>query len=219
MVTRTLSSLLLFTAIALGSCSLLNNSETAQTTPAEDPAPSETIEPVASPPEAAGNVLVGSDGASQITLPEGWTEDRELHDSAEIQASRRDREMYVIVLSESKQDFQDLTLEQHSEITRGLLQQSLTDAAVTGPTGVNQINGNPAVQYEIRGAIEGINVAYLHTTVETPNNFHQVLAWTLPSNFERNQAELEQVIQSFSETNTAAPDAETAPAPAPAPAE
>lgn len=214
MFIKTFTPVLLLTALILGSCT--PNANTNSANPTGDAAPTESAETAS--PEDAGNVLVGSDGQSQITLLNGWVEDRELHDSAEIQASKRGSEEYVIVLSENKADFQNLTIEQHSEITRGLLVESLTDPEVTGPTDVTTVGSNPAVQYEIRGTIEGINVAYLHTTVETPTKYHQILAWTLPSSFDRNEPELQQVIQSFREVEApAATDAPESPAASPTP--
>lgn len=161
--------------------------------------------------QSTGTVLAGAGSPVQVTLPPEWKEDRELHDTAELQASARASEMYMIVLSESKQDIQNMTLAEHSEITRGLLLSNLSSSEVTGPTPVNNINGNPALQYQIQGSIDNINVVYLHTTVETPTSFHQILAWTLPSRFDRNRAELEQVIQSFREAQpaTASPQPST----------
>jgi hypothetical protein len=212
-------ALLIIAALSLGSCSLNTNSNSANST-VEDPTSIQPAETAASPQDA-GEVLIGSDGQSQITLLNGWTEDRKLHESAEIQASKRGSEEYIIVLSESKADFQNLTLEQHSEITRGLLVESLTEPEITGPTDVTDVGGNPAIQYEIQGTIEEINVAYLHTTVETPTRYHQILTWTLPSSFERNQPELQQVIQSFREVpsevpSPAEPESQTeSPAPSP----
>ncbi|MBD2071559.1 hypothetical protein H6F93_29260 [Leptolyngbya sp. FACHB-671] len=210
MFIKTFTPVLLLTALVLGGCTPNANTDSAN--PEGATVPTEPTE--AASPEDAGNVLVGLDGQSQLTLLNGWVEDRELHESAEIQASKRGSEEYVIVLSENKADFENLTIEQHSEITRGLLVESLTDPEITGPTDVTTVGSNPAVQYEIQGTIEGINVAYLHTTVETPTKYHQILAWTLPSSFERNKPELQQVIQGFKEVE--APAATESPAPSPA---
>jgi hypothetical protein len=142
--------------------------------------------------------LKSSDGLTMIKIPQGWTEDKELHQKAELQASDRAREEYIIVLSESKEDFQQMTLEKHSETTRGSLLNSLTNPEVSGPTMLT-INGSAAIQYEIRGTIQNMNIVYLHTTIETPENFHQVLAWTLKSRFEKNQTRLRDAINSFQE--------------------
>jgi hypothetical protein len=152
--------------------------------------------------KSTGVVLKSVDGQSQIILPGGWKEHRKLNDAAELQAANLAKNLYVVVLTESKEDFDDnLTLEEHSAITRDRLLESLTAYEVKGPLNLN-IKGNPAVQFEIRGQAKNYNVVYLHTTVETPRNFYQILAWTSKSGFEKNKAELERVVDSFLEVKT-----------------
>jgi hypothetical protein len=146
----------------------------------------------------ATTVITATDNSSQVTVPETWKVDNELHDTAELQASNRAGEEYLIVLSESKEDFQNMTLEKHSETTRTTFLKSLTEPTVSEPTTLT-INGLPALQYEIHGSINNLNVIYLHTTIESPKNFHQLIAWTLRSRFQKNKPELQQVINSFKE--------------------
>jgi hypothetical protein len=112
--------------------------------------------------------------------------------------------MYVIVISESKEDFNDITIESHSEFTRNALTEGLANTDTSPPARLT-ISGNPALQYEIRGTTDKLNVAYLHTTVETPKKFHQVVAWTMRSRFEKNQALLQEVTQSLKEPVSASP--------------
>jgi DnaJ-class molecular chaperone len=145
-----------------------------------------------------GTVLVDPEKTIQISIPSGWKEDRDLHDSAELQASNRKKELYVIVLSESKEDFQDMTLDRHSEITRATLVKSLTEPQTSAATTL-KVNGHPAVQYEIRGFINNLSVIYLHTTVETEKNIHQILTWTLKSMYDKNKPALQKVTESFKE--------------------
>lgn len=194
---KLLAPILLLMTVSLASCGGASDTATSPNATGESVASqvSPSPSPEASP---AGTVLSSSEGNSQITLPEGWVEDRELHEEAQIQASDRSRELYILVLSEDKSDFgSDMTLAKHSEITRGILTDNLTDVSISGPTEVTTVNGNAATQYQIDGTISGINVTYLHTTVETPERYNQVLAWTLPSDFEKNKAEMQQVIASF----------------------
>lgn len=146
----------------------------------------------------SGTPLMDPEKTIQVSIPSGWKEDRDLHDSAELQASNRIKELYVIVLSESKEDFQDMTLDKHSEITRATLVKSLTQPQTSAPTSL-KVNGHPAVQYEIRGFINNLSVVYLHTTVETETNIHQILTWTLKSMYEKNKPVLQQVTESFKE--------------------
>ena len=108
-------------------------------------------------------------------------------------------ESYLIVLSEPKIDLDLSSAEAHSEITRQDFLEALKDGRVSrGPIRL-EINGADAVQYELRGSVDGIKVIYLHTTIEGKNSFHQILAWTLPSKWRENQAVLESVINSFQE--------------------
>jgi hypothetical protein len=150
------------------------------------------------PVSSTSSILTSPDGRSQITLPPGWQEDRALHEKADLTASNRREEMYIIVLSEDKSDFQQMNLEKHSETTRASLLQNATSPQTSEPKRFT-INGHPALQYEIRAGIDNVNVVYLHTTVETPKNFHQIVAWSLKSRFEKNLPTLEQVIESFKE--------------------
>lgn len=143
-------------------------------------------------------ILKSNDGLSQITLFEGWREQKGLNEKAEIEASNPITNNFIIVLSESKLDFNHMTLDKHSEATRSILLEAIKDPKVEGPFPL-KINGYPAVQYKITGAVDDLNPVYLHTTVETPKNFHQVLAWTLVSKFEKNKVELQKVIASFKE--------------------
>jgi hypothetical protein len=149
-------------------------------------------------------VVTSTDGVSQISIPASWSVDNQLKKDAELQVSDRVEEMYVIVLSESKSDFPaNVTLDNHAELTRGIVVGNLTSPQSTTPVRMT-INGNQAVQNEIRGTMNNVNLVYLHTTVETPKYFHQIVAWTLPSRYDKNRPKLLEVIQSFKETSPGA---------------
>lgn len=151
-----------------------------------------------------GKVIVSQNGLSQISIPENWSIQKDLNDKAELQVSNSLQELYVIVLSESKLDFTEMSLHKHSQLTREVLLENIKapDAVTSAPRQVT-INGNSAVQYEIQASFENMNVVYLHTTVETKNNYHQILAWTLKSRFADSEAELQKVISSFTEIDQA----------------
>ena len=142
--------------------------------------------------------IVSANGKFRITVPAGWDVEKDLNDAADLQASHRDSEMYIVVLSETKEDLHDMNLEGHSKLTREALLKTVQDSTISGPTSVT-VDGHPAVQYEIRGAVNHVNVVYLHTTVESPKYFHQILAWTVPSRFALNKTTLEQVTEKFHE--------------------
>ncbi len=143
--------------------------------------------------------ILSADKKIQLTVPGGWREEKDLNEKADIQAGHRGSNQFVIVLSEGKEDFEGMTLQKHSDITRASVVESLKDPQVTGPKSLT-INGSPALQYEIRGVFEGyLKIVYLHTTVETPKHFHQILTWTNASAFEKYRPTFEKIIGYFRE--------------------
>lgn len=151
-----------------------------------------------SPPGPKTKDISSADGKLRITVPSAWEERKGLNDSADLQAAYLPSEMYVVVLSEPKEDFQDMTLAKHSELTREALMEGVKDPVVSGPFAL-QVDGHPAIQYEIRGAVNNVKIVYLHVTVDGAKYFHQILTWTIPSRFEANKPTLEGVIQRFKE--------------------
>lgn len=150
------------------------------------------------PPGPKTKDILSANGKLQITVPSAWVEKKGLNDSADLQAAYTPSEMYVIVLSEPKEDLQDMSLEAHSKLTREALLEGVKDPVVTGPF-ASQVDGRPAIQYEIRGGVDHVKVVYLHVTVDGRKYFHQILAWTVPSRLEANRPTLEGVIQRFKE--------------------
>lgn len=155
-------------------------------------------------------VLTSADGRYQITVPGTWRRDPELNAEAALAASNRAAEMYVVVISESKEDFaDDVTLDTFTEVTRQHMMSKVADADANPPASVT-VSGYPARQYTLRGTVEKFKAAYLITLVQTPGGFHQIIAWTLNSRYDKNFGTLLEVTDSFKETG--------APPPPPAPA-
>jgi hypothetical protein len=147
------------------------------------------------------NTIVAPNGKIQITSPSGWATATDLNEWAELQASDLGNEIFLIVLSDEKKKYDSsMTLDLHSKKTLGTLTKGMTSVTSTsGPTTLT-VNGKSALQYEVRGVTKGVDVVYLHTTVETPDNFHQVVTWTTKSTFDAKNAAIQNVIQSFKET-------------------
>ncbi|MBA4148150.1 MAG: hypothetical protein H0X66_08540 [Verrucomicrobia bacterium] len=142
-------------------------------------------------------VVVSSDEQFSLTVPRLWTELKELHQEGELRYGNKYAETYVIVLTDAKEDLdEDLTLESHSDLTREGIVSSLAKASVSKPTRLT-INGDDAIQYEISGSADNINIVYFHTTVEDEDHFHQILTWTLKSRFSKNKDEMRKVVSSF----------------------
>ncbi|WP_068509701.1 hypothetical protein [Leptolyngbya sp. O-77] len=189
--------------VLLGGLAIAATLVPTPTPPEKEPQPEEIVltlpPPPANLPLPTQDRLISDDGQIAITLPSGWVKDDELNDRAQLEASNRAAQMYLIVLTQPKAEFRGMQRETYAEITRGYLTRRLEKSEVSGPTNVSQVGGNPAVQYQVRGSLNNIDVLYLHTVVETPTRFAQILAWTPPADFEKNQPTLQQVIQSFQE--------------------
>lgn len=157
----------------------------------------DTIKSILGQDSSQFKAITSADGDFQLNVPQNWKEETELNDVASIQSSNRLQEMYVIVIDESKEDIDEsMTLEEYSKLTRNALMKAADSAVIEGPRELT-VNKTPFLQYEIQGTVEKIKISYLHTVVETPKHFHQVLAWTLKSKWEKNQAMLKKVVESF----------------------
>lgn len=141
--------------------------------------------------------FVASDKKTQIRIPSNWTA-LELNEAAEIQVGNEKDEAYLVVLNELKDDMYGWNLDKHSRVTLGILLARIAFPVVTGPKSLT-IGGHPAVQYEVRGASENMNLLYIHTTVDGPKYFSQILAWTLPSRAEAVRPQLLETIATFHE--------------------
>lgn len=143
--------------------------------------------------------VYGLDGKIQIGLPSGWNEMPELHASADIEVGSEAADAYFLVVSEPKGKLPKETLEDYSIYTRQGLEKSLDFPQDLGPRRL-KINGIPALQYEIRAyGKSGNKLVYLHTVMETPEYFHQIVGWTTPEGFKQNGAVLKSLTESFRE--------------------
>jgi hypothetical protein len=144
---------------------------------------------------AGSKTVESSDGSVKVTIPADW-EPQDLNDAAEIQFGNEEQGAYFIVLIEKKEDLFGWNIQRHSFVTIGQLLTDVSLPKITGPKSM-KVGEWPAIQYEIRGAASGANIVYLHTTIETPDLFAQVLAWTVPSQEAENRKLLESAILSL----------------------
>lgn len=140
--------------------------------------------------------FVSSDGSARLTVPKDWSELKDLNNAAGLQVGNKSKEQFVIVLSENKADFEDMTLQKHHQLTRDAMMRKMKNASASEPVEVT-INGQPALQDEISGTQEGNNIVFLHTTVEGDEKFHQVLAWTSKSRWDQQKEKLRDVTRTF----------------------
>lgn len=140
--------------------------------------------------------ISSEDGNIKATVSGMWVKMPELNKEATLQVGYKRKEMYLIVLSEAKSDSQNLTLENHHQITRDRMLQKMKNASASEPVRLT-IDGHPAMQDELSGTENGINVVFLHTTMDDGDHFQQILAWTLKSRWEQQNELLREITRTF----------------------
>jgi hypothetical protein len=186
--------ILLILAIAAG-CS--KKEEQAEVAPAEE------TETATEAPDAGGKVITSADGISQITAVGGWEKTSGLHKKAQLQASNPFKEMYIVVFTEKKDMYPGLTLEEYAKTTGNNLLKTLAVSSAQ-PSVQLTLDGNTAIQHEIRGTTSGNSkITYLHTAVESPYYWHEILAWSPQAKFKQNRYALDSVVKSFKEVKAA----------------
>ena len=135
----------------------------------------------------------------QVTIPPDWTELSELNDDAVLEVGSVWNDLFLIVIPDNKSDNIDIDLGYYSQIVIERLVSELESAEKSQPLEL-LIHNNRAIQCEIRATVEDSHVAYLHTSVEDSQNYYQVIAWTMSSQFDNKESVLQEVIQSFQTT-------------------
>lgn len=150
------------------------------------------------PSKAAGfKAITSTDGALQLKVPETWAAS-ELNPVAAVQAGDPNTEAYGMVIEDPRRPLKDYTLERFADVQMQQLVTGLGLASLSAPKKV-QVDGKEAVQYQLKGFFDQIEVVYLYTFVETPDRFLKVVTWSLASEFEDNKEVLEQVATSVRE--------------------
>jgi hypothetical protein len=141
------------------------------------------------------------DGAVKILLPSGWKKSSKgsLNDEADIEMENSFLGGYAIVISEWKEDFTDMDLPKYSEITRTSLTRPLKNIQ-TGPPKTISIGQNSGLQHEIKAQFDNLNLIYLHTAVETPKRYHQIVTWSTQSRWEKKEKIFQEITQSLTES-------------------
>lgn len=141
--------------------------------------------------------IASDDGKIKFTVPGTWTKLPELNKQASLQLGNKSNEVYLIVITDTRADLDNFTLEKHHQQTRDRMLQKMKQASATDPVSLT-IDGHPALQDELTGTEKGTDVIFLHTTVDDGDHFQQILAWTLKSRWHKQDELLREVTGSFS---------------------
>lgn len=139
--------------------------------------------------------VFSADSVVSVVLP-GTFHPIGINPNAVLQFVDTASQSYAMVLWESREDLVGWNLTRHSMITIASILTGVDYPELVGPTATT-IGGNPAVQYEIHGALQGTKISYLHTSVETPTAFAQVLVWSIASQWDAKQEDLRAIAGSL----------------------
>ncbi|KAF6575390.1 RDD family protein [Paenibacillus sp. EKM212P] len=146
-------------------------------------------------------VFTSKDSQFAVTAPWNWSRDDRINEDADISIKNEFTERYLIVLSEPKSDFDSsMTLQDYKGIIEDHLVSGIMAPELGNPSDI-EVNGYPAIEFTLKGEVEGTPIMYNVTTIETPSHYHQVLAWTYASRYSRAQQELRKIRDSFREMN------------------
>jgi hypothetical protein len=141
------------------------------------------------------NHVFSPDSSFSVVLPATF-EPLSLNAVAQIQFGDTVGKSYFMAIVESKADLYGWNLTRHSMVTLAQAVGAIDFPELSGPTAL-EIGGYPAVQYELRGASQGTQIVYLHTTIDTPGAYAQLLAWSVRSQWPKNEARLRDILASF----------------------
>ncbi|WP_342425462.1 RDD family protein [Paenibacillus sp. FSL L8-0502] len=154
------------------------------------------------PPEAPVSKkeqsYVSKDGRFQITAPLDWSTDPDREGKAEIAIFNPYIQKSVVVLSHSKKQLGNITLQQYGKKAENNLTKEWNLSSV-GPVSNTTIHGYPALEFAIKGK-KDVDKYITHVAIiETEKDYYQVLGYAPASKDGRLKKELHDIIYSFRE--------------------
>jgi hypothetical protein len=132
--------------------------------------------------EGLTKTIVSNDGVLSMQVPSSWVETDRLVEGASLQAEHEFEDLYVVVAMNPAVDFDPrLGLRGFARVAREAILDAQENGRLTGGPANLTIGGRPSVQVEIEGLVDGVRIVYVHTSIEVPDGFVEVIAWTLPS--------------------------------------
>lgn len=146
-----------------------------------------------------------SENGLEMRVPDSWSEDSALNPGADLQASNREAESYVVVISDLKDDLREgVTLEEFGDFAVEQFMDGLNDpdssfADLNEPEPVES-SGLNGLRYEISASPADLDLSYLFTVVESTDRFIQIIAWTERPQMDEQRQTLEAISDSVTET-------------------
>ncbi|WP_432775297.1 RDD family protein [Brevibacillus gelatini] len=104
---------------------------------------------------------------------------------------------HLFVFPDAKNELESpFTLQQYTDAVMTNLYDKLSEPSAGSLVRLT-VDGHLSAQFTMQGTVEGENVAYLVTVVETPTHFYQIMCVTQARKFDDLEAELKEISSSF----------------------
>jgi hypothetical protein len=198
-----IAGMLLFSiTLVLSSCS--SSPQTTASSAPDTKAPSATVQsPLAS--QSSGTVAVSNtDKSVTISVPSGWnTNDLGLYPGAIIGVADNANNEYLIITKKPKSDFgANSTINNYMTTVKDVFSSILTNP-VWGQTSNVTIGGCNGLAAQLTGTRRSNNssTVYFVNALASKNYYYNVCGYTLATAADANKAKLENIINSFKETD------------------
>ena len=94
--------------------------------------------------------IVSDDAHMKVTTSGHWVKRTDLNKGASLEGSYKDKEMYVIIITDPKSTVKNMTLEQHHQLTRDHMLEKMQNTSATQTISVT-IDNHRGLQDEISG--------------------------------------------------------------------
>ncbi|QYJ69257.1 hypothetical protein [Flavobacterium litorale] len=151
-------------------------------------------------------------GKYSIDIPKMLSKATDLNEDASLQYQNTFRELYVIVIDESKREYENVIVDSYLEEAYG---NNLNGYSKLVVEGIEReivldslpklkditINGMKAKTFATTGEVDAVRGYWNITFIEGRNNYYQVMSWTLPDNIEKYEDIINDMRNSFKDTD------------------
>lgn len=147
---------------------------------------------------AASVKIESADETISCKAPAGWMDvSGQLSDEASLEIANIDKEEYMIVLAEQKSAFDgDFNLQGYNKAVIEQVESAAEDVEVISEEKTELDGDAAAFLTKLSASVDDIRITYLICTVEWPEEYAQVVAWTSTEKAEEYDEELRSVIHS-----------------------
>lgn len=155
--------------------------------------------------EETGTRVECSEGVVALIVPRNWRDvSRQIgNEDGSLAYGNLVREEYCVVITEPSEDFLDedgeqgFDLSEFAEVVIQMITSELAELEVSGPYAAPLPGAPQAMRAEIRGIIDGFDIAYILYAIETDHHFHQIVLWTQADDMDDKRPIFDAVAQTF----------------------